>query len=64
MNLLEELEKRITRKRDCLEINDFRGLLSKTAHLIWEERGRPEGTEVENWVAAKKYLRELLFQKF
>jgi len=33
------------------EVSD--GLIQERAYFIWEQRGRPQGTELENWLQAK-----------
>lgn len=35
-----------------------RHLIRERAHEIWIERGRPEGRDVENWLAAERELTE------
>lgn len=33
------------------------GEIQHTAYLLWLENGRPEGRDLENWLAAKELLR-------
>jgi len=33
------------------------GEIQKEAYFLWLEEGRPEGSDVENWHAAKELLR-------
>jgi hypothetical protein len=32
--------------------------ISERAHAIWEERGRPDGRELEHWLDAERQLRQ------
>ena len=33
------------------------GDIQKAAYFLWQERGRPEGCDVETWLEAKETLR-------
>jgi ribosomal protein L7/L12 len=33
--------------------------IARGAYLLWEQKGRPPGTEVENWLEAEARLRQL-----
>jgi hypothetical protein len=38
--------------------SEKRQLIRERAYAIWIERGRPEGCNVENWIAAERELTE------